>query len=244
MWYNISEDKEEQIISYLTNNIITTTKIIKQKERFIMRTECVMYNVYKYNELSEDAKEKVKQWYLNGQEPDFFADDCEMDLENLFGKNDLKVQFSLASCQGDGFNIYGKIDAESILKCLESHNGGTQLEKFENVLTEKEKKTILHYATECGDIELPMNSRYCYSLADYIDIADDWETTLVYADYRDINVKVLKKFEEMVRDIFRTLCRSYEKWGYEFFYEIADDDLDEICEANGYEFLEDGTMFL
>lgn len=209
-----------------------------------MRTECVHYNVYQYNELSAEAKEKVKQWYLDGQPEFIFTDDCKQDLENLFGKNDLDVQYSLASCQGDGFNIYGEIDAESIFKCLENHNGGTQLAKFENVLTEKEKKTILHYATECGKIKLPMNSRYCYSLADYIDIKEDWGYDLkAYSGYKNINMEALEKFEKLVRDIFGTLCGSYEKWGYEFFYEISEEDLEEMCEANGYEFLEDGTVF-
>lgn len=202
------------------------------------------YNVYQFNELTESAKESVRRWYLDGQPEFIFTDNCEEDLANLFGKNKLNVQYSLSSCQGDGFNIYGEIDAESIFKCLEEHNGGTQLERFKNVLTEKEKRTIKNYAEECGAIKLPYNNRYCYSLADYIDIADDWEYQLdYYSNYRNINIKTLKKFEELVRDIFAELCRSYEKQGYEYFYEIADEDLEELCEANEYEFLEDGTLF-
>lgn len=208
-----------------------------------MKTVAIEYNVYKYNELSDDAKEKVREWYLEGQEPFVFTEDCKEDLRNLFGRNNLDVQYSLSYCQGDGFNIYGNIDAQSIFDCLEQHNGGTQLARFENMLTDKEKKTILAYAEVCGEIELPMNRHYCYSLASYIDIYDKWETALVYADYRDINVEVLKKFEKLVRGIFRTLCKDYEKQGYEYFYEISEEDLEEICEANEYEFLEDGTIF-
>ena len=206
-----------------------------------MRTATINYNVYKYNELSEKAKEKVKQWYLNGQEEFIFTESCEQDLYNLFADDHLKVQYSLSYCQGDGFNIYGEVYAEDILNCLEKHNGGTQLAEFEDVLTDKEKKTILHYAKVCGAIELPINNHYCYSLADYIDIADTWEYDLY--GYRNINVETLKKFEELVRGIFKTLCKAYEKWGYEYFYEISDEDLEEICEANEYEFLEDGTIF-
>lgn len=208
-----------------------------------MKTVTIEYKVYKYNELSEEAKEKAKEWYLNGQEAFIFTDMCKEDLYGLFGKNNLDVQYSLAYCQGDGFNIYGTIDAESIFNCLEKHNGGTQLAEFEDALTEKEKKTILRYAEECGQIEIPMNNRYCYSLADYIDIYDEWETALVYADYRDINVDVLKKFEKLVRGIFRTLCKSYEKLGYEYFYEISDEDMEDVCEANGCEFTDDGKIF-
>lgn len=209
-----------------------------------MKTVAVEYNVYNYNELSEDAKEAVKQWYLNGQEPFIFTEDCKEDLYNLFGKTNLDVQYSLASCQGDGFNIYGEIDAESIFKCLENHNGGTQLARFEDVLTGEEKKIILAYAKECGKIKIPMNNHYCYSLADYIDIEEEWTWKLEnYSDYDNINEEVLIKFEGLVRDIFSTLCRTYEKWGYEYFYEISDEDLEEACEANGWEFLEDGTIF-
>lgn len=208
-----------------------------------MRTVTVEYDIYKYNELSEKAKEKVKEWYLNGQEAFIFTDDCNMDLYNLFGKNNLNVQYSLAYCQGDGFNIYGRIDAETIFNCLENHNGGTQLKRFEDVLTEEEKKIILEYAEECGEIELPMNRHYCYSLADCIDIAEEWAWRLEYASYTDIKNDVLNKFEELVRDIFTELCRSYEKQGYEYFYEISEEDLNEICEANDWEFTEDGEIF-
>ena len=209
-----------------------------------MRTATVEYKVYKYNELSEKAKEKVKQWYLDGQEPYTFTEMCEEDLKNLFGENDLKVQYSLSYCQGDGFNIYGKIEAENIFKCLEKHNGGSQLEKFEDMLTDKEKKTILNYADECGEIELPSNNRYCYCIVHHTDVADDWEYKLEnYSGYANINTKVLEKFENLVHLIFTELCKGYETMGYEYFYEIEEEELEELCEANGYEFLEDGTMF-
>lgn len=208
-----------------------------------MRVETVEYNVYHYSELSAEAKEKVREWYLEGREPFIFTEMCEEDLYNLFGENDLKVQYSLGYRQGDGFNIYGKIDAEAIFKCLENHNGGSQLEKFENVLTDKEKKTILNYANECGEIELPSNNRYCYSLADYINIAEDWGYQLEDWGYKNINTEALKKFEKMVKGIFETLCSDYEKQGYEYFYEIEEEELEEMCEANEYEFLENGEIF-
>lgn len=209
-----------------------------------MRTATVEYKVYKYGELSDKAKEKVKEWYLEGRNAYIFTEDCEEDLHNLFGENDLNVQYSLGYCQGDGFNIYGKISAHSILNCLENHNGGTQLEEFEDVLTAKEKATILHYAEECGDIELPINHRYCYCIAGHTDIADDWEYQLEnYSGYKNINKEVLEKFESVVHGIFEKLCKSYEEQGYDYFYEISEEDLEEMCEANGYEFLEDGTVF-
>lgn len=208
-----------------------------------MRTVSVNYEVYKYNELSDKAKEKVKQWYLDGQESYIFTEMVKEDLYSLFGENDLDVQYDLGYCQGDGFNIYGKIYAEDIFKCLELHNGGEQLAEFEDVLTDKEKKTILHYAERCGAIELPSNSHYCYCIAKYTEFAEGWEEELEYWEYENINIEALKKFEKLVREIFETLCNSYEKWGYEYFYEVDEETLEEHCEANEYEFLADGTIF-
>lgn len=210
-----------------------------------MRTATINYEVYNYNELSAEAKEKVKEWWLNGQDSYGFTEDVKEDLKCLFGDNDLDVQYQLSYCQGDGFNISGEVDAENIFKCLEERRAGTQLVEFENYLTEKEKKTILHYAGVVGGkIKLPANSRYGYSLAEYIDVADDWEYDLeYYSDYSNINTEVLKKFETLVRELFGTLCKIYEKWGYEYFYEIDEETMEEICEANGYEFLKDGTVF-
>lgn len=208
-----------------------------------MKTVTVEYNIYKYNELSEEAKESVKEWYLENQEPYFFTEMCKEDLYNLFGRNNLDVQYSLASCQGDGFNIYGKINARNIFNCLENHNGGTEFKAFEDVLTENEKKIILAYAEDCGEVKLPMNNRYCYSLADYIDIVEDWTWELENADHTEINEEALSKFEKLVREMFGKLCRTYEKWGYDYFYEISEEDLEEACEANGWEFLENGMIF-
>ena len=209
-----------------------------------MRTQTVEYKVYKYNELSDEAKEVVKQWWLETQDSYGFTEDVKEDLKCLFDDNDLDVQYQLSYCQGDGFNISGEVDAENIFKCLEEHRAGTQLAEYENMLTDKEKKTILHYAGEVGRIKLPINSRYGYSLADYIDIAEDWEYDLeYYSGYSNINKKALEKFEQLVRGIFGTLCKVYEKWGYEYFYEIDEETMEELCEANGYEFLANGKIF-
>ena len=210
-----------------------------------MRIITKEYEVYKYNELSDKAKEKAKQWYLEGQTAEVFSDMCKEDLKCLFGKNHtLDVEYSLNYCQGDGFNIYGEVNAEDIFNCLEQHNGGTQLEKFENALTDKEKRTILNYQNECGDIKLPHNRHYGYCMANYLTIADDWKFDLEnYSCYKNINVDVLEKFEYLVKEIFTTLCNGYEKQGYEFFYEVDDEQMEEVCEANEYEFLVDGEFY-
>ena len=209
-----------------------------------MRTITKEYTVYKYEELSEKAKERAKQDYLDDDvRPLIFTENCNEALANLFGcKAKLAVQYSLCYCQGDGLNIYGHVSAEDIFNCLEKDNGSTQLAEFKNQLSEREKKTILFYASVCGDIELPYNRRYCYSLADQIDIAENWTWELENNFIRSINSETLQKFEKLVREIFLKLCEDYEKDGYSYFYEVDDEEMEEISESNGWEFLEDGRI--
>lgn len=215
-----------------------------------MRTETVAIpehtvttTYYEYDELSDSAKEKVKQWYLDTYRwTEDFSYDVKCDLENLFGKNDLKVEYSLNYSQGDGLNVYGKIDAKAILDCLEKHNGGTQFEKYENVLTDAEKQTILEYQKWCHLIELPSNDRrYCYCMADMVDLASNWAWDLD-GMVVDIDTDLLYKFENLVIDMFTGLCKTYKEWGYEFFYEVSDEEMCENCEANEWEFDEDGNL--
>ena len=209
-----------------------------------MRTVTNIFNVYNYNELSEEAKEKVKEWYLDDDtRVSDFSDMCNEDLKELF-RSDLKVQYSLSYCQGDGLNIYGEVEAEEIFKCLEEHRAGTQFAQFENILTEKERKTILHYADECGKIKLEQNRQYSYSLTNYIDIVEEWSYQLEnYSYFKNINIEALQKFEKLVKGIFNKLCKDYEKNGYEYFYEVDESEIAECCEANNYEFFEDGTFY-
>lgn len=208
-----------------------------------MRTVTVEYEVYRFSELDEEAKEKAKQWYLDGREPCVFTNNCQLDLEVLFPNSDLKVQYSLASCQGDGLNIYGLLNINDCLNLLKSHNAGDTFNEYD-ILTEKEIRTARYYLNltqEC--ISLPMNMHYCYSLADRIDVYDKYEDMLEQEYIWDINYPLLDKLQNIVRGMIGTLAKQYEINGYEYFYEVSDEDMEDICEANEYEFLKDGTYW-
>lgn len=209
-----------------------------------MRTLYIEKTLYTYDELDSNAKKNAKERILDMFHTTYlFAEDCIQDLKNLFGvETNLKVEYSLSCCQGDGLNIYGSIDAKNIIECLEKHNAGDQLKEFENILTEKEKKTILKYAEYCGDIYIPENDRYTYSMANCISL-DDWIVELESYKFKKINTKAIEKFESMLKGIFENLNTLYENDGYKYFYEIDEQELKEICLENDYEFYEDGTLF-
>lgn len=212
-----------------------------------MRTVTLTYNVYTYEELSEEAKQKVNQWYLDNP---FRAQDFDEiytdDLGNLFPNSKLQLQFSLSSCQGDGLNIYGKLAIPDVLKVItDKVNYGNTFEKFWDYLTEHEKKTIEAYMHVCGrKVDLPKNDRYAYCVAYRIDFADDWIVDLEWQEYKNIQKDTIYKLEKLIADMFTELSRQYEEYGYKYFYEVDKEEVEAVCESNEWEFLEDGTFYV
>ena len=206
-----------------------------------MRT--IEQNIYRYSELNINAKERVKQWYLEGQDNNFFYNNCFNDLKELFGCNELELQYSLSYSQGDGFNIFGKINGENIIDTIINGFGWALLSDFETVLSEKEQRTIKKYAKECSCIELPYNNRYCYSLANQIEFAENWICELENCNFSNINKAVIYKFERLVRDIFSEICEDFKESGYKYFYEIDEYDLENWCTEMEYELFENGELY-
>ena len=205
-----------------------------------MRKVEVTYEVYTFPELSDKAKEKVKQWYLDGQNPDVFSDDCDDELASLFPNSELKVEYSLSYCQGDGLNIYGELTPVDVLDGIENNSF-----KLEGYFSKEEIEILRRYCRgyDFDVIVLPRNIRYGYCMADRIMFAEDWIEEIKYWNGRCDIEKLIKRFEKFVKDLFKSLAKEYEERGYNYFYEIEESDLAEICEANEYEFLEDGTLF-
>lgn len=204
------------------------------------------YKVYNFSELSEDAKEKAKQWYLDDDfRPQEFENIYTEDLHYLFNNSDLKMQFSLSYCQGDGLNIYGKLDLMDVFAAIrDTDHSEEQFKQYKDLFSEHEQKTIEAYMEACGrEIELPYNRHYCYCIDDRVDFADEWIEILEYCRYKNIQIDTIRKMEKLVGTMFENLSATYEKYGYDYFYNADDEVVNETCEANGWRFLEDGTFF-
>lgn len=203
------------------------------------------YKVYEYNELSKEAKEKAKQWFLDddGLRAMNFKDTYEEDLRNLFPTSFLHLQFSLSYCQGDGVNVGGELNIEEVLDLPTNGNAGDQFADLKDYFTEKEIKTLRFYMKECTNyIDLPYNSRHGYCCIDRIDM-DKWSNDLWLSEYRDINEEVIEKLKQYIIKIFTRLCKNYEEYGYDYIYHVDDEEMSETCEANRWYFLKDGSYF-
>lgn len=198
-----------------------------------MRIETIEKEVYTFNELSKEAKEKVKQWYLEGQEACIFTDIIVENLNYLFPNSDLKVEYSLNYCQGDGLNIYGKLNIIDMFEKLniseENKNEILNIIDYDNNLELSKHNNSYGYSLKFKDIK-EIDS-YIYDICSKEYKEDEKEYKIAY----DFIYKVLKYMEDLDKD--------NENAGYNYFYEISEEDLKEICENNNYEFLKDGTIY-
>lgn len=212
-----------------------------------MRIVKLEYKVYEFKELSEEAKDNVRKWYIDDEfRCEILTETYKNDLHYLFPNSKLDIQWSLNSRQGDGVNIYGELDLVDVFTVIRNREyAGNTFKDFWDYLTEKEQKTIEAYMEVNGRVvELPYNnSHYSYCVSDGIEFAWDWIENLEYQQYKNIKTKIIQKMEKLIGDMFSDLCRKYEEDGYKFLYHPDDEEIEGDCEANEWEFLEDGTFF-
>ena len=184
---------------------------------------------FSYSELSDKAKEKVNEWYLNDPDRAYFLEsDLNLDLRDYyFPYSDLKVQFSLSYCQGDGVNIYGYLDIEKDI-----------LPNCKNLFTEKEIKRLSWYLDRYGynRYKLKSNDHYAYCMADSISFADDLIYDLQYDNIRNIDERIIHKLEIQIKSRVKTVCNELEKRGYQYLYEIDESEVKESCDGNEWYF--------
>lgn len=194
--------------------------------------------IYDFDELSDNAKETARRNYLDQFRcAEDFERFCKDDLDNYFENSDLEVQFSLSYCQGDGFNIYGKMKLSEAIDFV--------LHKTSNF----DNKTIRFFKwlkTLDYEIELSQNkARYTYCYIDYSNFACDVEYMLEddgYTSNDENHFSMLCVFDENFKQFIKELCKEYEKDGYKYFYEVEDEEIKDLWESNGYlGFYEDGS---
>ena len=202
------------------------------------------FPVYSFDELDDAAKENAKKWYLDDDlRGEFLHDDILENLNRLFPNSDLKVCFSLGYCQGDGLNVYGTIKFTGFLKVDERARSNV----FKNY-TKKELKRLEFYFKYFNEYTFNNDGRYCYSHK-FIDKKYEDQTIAKYTDeleyngIRDIDYYLIDRFFCDLLEWFTEYDSDMETSGYKYLYEIEDEEMQEICDANDWTFLEDGTFY-
>lgn len=201
-------------------------------------TVVIKTEVFQYDELSDNAKEFVKRQMIQVYHDDIsFTDMVEERIGEDFPNSKLEIQYSLASCQGDGFNIYGVMSLSDLVKQIKTD------EDIIGTFDEKEKRFIDFLEKQDIDIKLDCNYRYCYCTDKKEDIRYWIEYDLENQFFRDIPYDTIEKFSRYADTYLHGYCKKFEEEGYEWFYEMEDDELKEIIKENGYEFTEIGKIY-
>lgn len=198
-----------------------------------MKTITKYIDLYEYSELDDNAKEQAKQDYLDScRLAEDYSDMCEDDLAYLFPASDLEVQYSLGYCQGDGLNIYGTICLDDLLEHIQDNFSDKELRFL--------KWCFRSFSTM---YKLPYNNQYSYCICDRHDYTEDIIDNLEWYGYRGIKYDVLDKFNSLSQDYMSELCSGYEKGGYEYFYEVEDDEMEDISYLNNWLYTADGKFY-
>ena len=194
-----------------------------------MKTITREYKIYKYTELSKEAKEKVKENF--GQSECFWTDDTIKSFQELFN-----------SCDNISLDDYSLGDYQSYARVsftyseIEEMTGKRAMAWIENNLLYnirvsyygQKRKELRQYGKYyyAGKIKPCPFTGYCSD--------DDFLESLL----NDIKEgSTLKDAFENLASVCQKLIQS------EIEHQYSEEYAKDTCEANDYIFLEDGTMF-
>jgi hypothetical protein len=190
------------------------------------------FNVYEFNELSDEAKKTAYDILKDIMVDDrfnWYHDEATMSIEEGYGLKDVKVSYSLSSSQGDGFNFTVKTFNSNMINALILEDKEVSQDLKNNIVKLNELKVFNIFIKDNG-------TRYCYAIEHQVEVE-------VNEDYEDLLPDYLvKQIQEVYADVYMMIARQYEKDGYGL-YDVSMDDVAEFAEINGYEFMEDGRQF-
>jgi hypothetical protein len=192
-----------------------------------MKTLTKTITAYSFNELDEFAREEAKKCILEAERlPEFFSDDLIEALIEDYGLYHLKTFYSLSNGQGDGLCLYGKI---------------TFAELFDNAKFKKTAFRNIHH-------------KQIQSVSDELEKIDFIHKGSIYYHARTVSIEshvyeptdrqmaIIEKVMDNVRKWYFEFCKEWEKLGYDYFHDITDELVSEICGEDNYLFTDEGIL--
>jgi hypothetical protein len=203
--------------------------------------------VYQFDELSDEAKEKAREWFRKGFEFDHehIVDDAATMAEFIgitithrrLGSH--AIYFSGFGSQGDGACFEGTWRARDVEPGQVKENApqDTELQRIAKVF-EKYSRIFPEGSFEVKNRHYGNHSgcaSFDFSLGDKFDLAEDEFVDEVSEEEIDEAEEDLK---QAARDLMDWIYHQLEK---EYEYQNSDEVVDENIRCNEYEFLEDGS---
>ena len=194
----------------------------------------ITQKIYTYDELTEKAKEKVKNEYREFFQEcrnDFFYRDFVEELRQN-GFKSLEPQYSLGYHQGDGCSVIGKIYLNEVLENKDI------MENF----SKDEIRRLKYIDSEVrNEIKIENNSNHYYHANTMSFYANVYVNTYTHGKNYDLMVDVFDKLEGVLEDYFMALCNRMEVVGYEVIYD--EEGIEEELMESDYEYYKDGTRY-
>jgi len=200
--------------------------------------------VYQFDELSDEAKEKAREWYRQWNCDDSFWSECTIDdakeIGKLLGMDIDNVYFSGFWSQGDGACVEGTWRASNVKvdKMKEYAPQDKELHRIVDGLAE------IARAYPDGYFKVTHRGHYSHSgcTAFDVELPTEQENELEYdaPEYKLLQVKLGEDEDTLIK-----LARDFMDWIYkqlekEWDYQNSDEQVEESIRANEYEFLESG----
>lgn len=217
-----------------------------------MKEVTVTYKLYKFDELSDEAKEKARDWWREATAEDTFwsdnviedAAECGKRLGITFDERAYrtvggqtrykpKIYWTGFYHQGDGACFEGRWEYDpDIIKNIKDY---APLD--ETLITIAERLVAIQTSFNKGRLYAKVEhfGRYYHAHSTHIDVyyTDAEEETGLEAPY-DVASSVAYELRKFMNWIYRRLEEEYE-------YQLSDENVDENIRINEYDFFEDGS---
>ena len=174
------------------------------------------YNVYKYDELTTEQKQKAIENLqgINTEYFDWYEYTIQDEKENLqkAGFEDSDISFSGFCCQGDGASFTATIDTIKLVP--------TNLQKYIDTITITKSS---------------YNSEHEYTMQINIDYTDEPTDTDTDQQLGNLENEILEKSRDKARAIYKRLETEYN-------YLNSDESIIETIQANDYDFTSNGVI--
>lgn len=198
--------------------------------------EQITINVYKFEELSEEAKKVAIKHERNYRQTDgeplmFFRESCEDKAkEHGFEIENRGLTYSLFYSQGDGLSFSGNyLETEKL---------------FNEVLGQGKEKTAKLLTENCTLIIKQNRGHYCYASKSDVDLyLENYTSSINVVNTNNIDI-VVGKVLNIIEDKYMALCKELERMGYaEIEWYSSDETIIEELQNRDSEYTEDGKIY-
>lgn len=201
--------------------------------------------VYQYNELSDKAKERARDWYREGNlDYDWFESDYEAleTIGKIFGMEvDLKrTYFSGFYSQSSGSSFEASIDIVKMFECIRLESWKTEFPKVEFRFPPQTKNMLrVIRIAKYLDVNASVSNT---NRETGVRVSLDWDSNQPSGlqSYDNID-EVMREIEEYTQDVAEEINNWFYRWlESDYEYLTSDECIAEGIIANEYEFDEDG----